>query len=68
MKAIQAALLGQVAFRVTTPDGREVAKGNSGDRIELPAGPYVVEIALPNGPAKTEAWVHQDKVTRLRVR
>jgi len=68
MKAIQAALLGQVAFRVMTPDGKEVAKGKSGDRIELPAGPYVVEIDLPDGPAKTEAWVHQDRVTRLRVR
>jgi len=68
MKAIQAALLGQVTFRVMTPDGEEVAKGMSGERIGLPAGPYVVEIELPDGPAKTEAWVHQDQVTRLRVR
>jgi hypothetical protein len=68
MKAMQAALLGQVDFRVTTPDGKEVAKGKSGERIELPAGPYVVEIELPDGPAKAEAWVHQDRVTRIRVR
>ncbi|MEN8148908.1 MAG: VWA domain-containing protein [Planctomycetota bacterium] len=68
MKAIRAALLGEVAFRVMTPDGKEVAKGKSGERIELPAGPYVVEIELPDGPARTEAWVHQDRVTRLRVR
>jgi von Willebrand factor type A domain-containing protein len=67
-KAIQVALLGQVSFRVLAADGKVVAEGKSGERVQLPAGPYEVEIDLPGGPTRVRAWVHQDQVTRLRVR
>jgi Mg-chelatase subunit ChlD len=68
MRAIQATLIGQVPFRVRNEKGEEVAKGMSGDEVELPAGPYRVTVDLPGGPLEAEAWVHQDRVTRIRVR
>ena len=68
MRAIQATLIGQVPFRVRNEKGEEVAKGMSGDEVELPAGPYVVAVELPGGTLEAQAWVHQDRVTRIRVR
>jgi hypothetical protein len=68
LKAFKTAVLGEVTFAVLTPDGKEVAKGKSGDRIRLPAGPYVVEIPLGDGIEKADAWVHPERTTRLRIR
>jgi hypothetical protein len=53
---------------VKTPEGKVVFEGKSGDRAMLPAGPYVVEVDLPGKPQTVQAWVHQDRLTTLRVR
>jgi hypothetical protein len=61
-------VVGDVAFRVLGADGKEIAKGKTGDKVELPAGPYNVEVALPGGAQQVKAWIHQDRTTKLRVR
>jgi Mg-chelatase subunit ChlD len=68
LAALKTAVVGDVAFRVLDAEGKDVAKGKTGDRIELPAGPYTVEVALPGGAQQVKAWIHQDRTTKLRVR
>ncbi|MFQ5845534.1 MAG: VWA domain-containing protein, partial [Planctomycetota bacterium] len=67
LRAFKAALLGEVGFRVLDRGGKEVARGKSGEKVKLPAGPYVVEIDLPEGASRTEAWVNQDRTTTITV-
>jgi len=68
LAALKTAVVGDVAFRVLGADGQQVAQGKSGDKLELPAGPYTVEVALPGGAQQIKAWIHQDRTTKLRVR
>ena len=39
-----------VFFAVKTPDGQEAAKGNTGRKLALPPGKYVVELDMPTLP------------------
>jgi DNA-binding NarL/FixJ family response regulator len=66
--ALQNALGGEVKFRVLTPEGKEVAAGRADEVVALPAGPYVVELELPDGRERVDAWVHQDGLTTLRLK
>ncbi len=68
LASVRSALLGVVPFLVRDEKGGEAGRGNSGESLELPAGPYGVEIFLPRGAVKVKAWVRPGRTTTILVR
>ncbi|MBN2492536.1 MAG: VWA domain-containing protein [Planctomycetes bacterium] len=68
LAAIRSAVIGTVPFRVLDGQGKRVAGGETGAEIPLPAGPYTVEIDLPDGTRQVRTWVHQERTTTITVR